>query len=192
MSVINSATKEIHCKIVYYGTSLSGKTTNLAYIHAQVPAEAKGELVTLSDEADGDLFYDFLPLNLGTIRGHRVRFHLYTVPGQLSQEKTRMTLLNGVDGVVFVADSSRSRFRDNVRSFNEMQHILSALGKPVDHIPLVMQFNKQDLADAVPVPILNARINSVNAPFLAATANKGVGVLPTLRAISELVVGRLE
>lgn len=192
MPVVNGETKETHCKIVYYGPSLSGKTTNLVFIHGRLPDGAKGELLTLSTESDNKVSFDFLPLDMGTIHGYKVRFHLYTVPGPPSHELTRKELLDGVDGIVFVADSGRSRFNDNIQSYYEMRQVLSIAGKSVDEIPLVMQFNKRDLADAVPIPILNARLNSSNSPYFLATAKKGVGVLATLREISRLVVARLE
>ncbi|MDA8187320.1 MAG: GTPase domain-containing protein [Dehalococcoidales bacterium] len=191
MPLINVPTKEIHCKIVYYGPGFCGKTTNLKYIHSRAPVNAKGELLTLATETERTLFFDFLPLDLGTVHGYKVRFHLYTVPGQPLYERTRVMLLNGVDGVVFVADSGRNRFKDNVQSFYEMQKILAGLGKPLADLPLVIQYNKRDLADAVPAPILNARLNSYKSPHFLAIATKGTGVFDTLRAVSKLVVAKL-
>lgn len=191
MSFINATAKEIHCKIVYYGPELSGKTTNLEYVYSQAPALAKGELVKFPVETDDAAFFDFLPLSAGAVHGHQVRLHVYTVPGHPTNDKTRAALLEGVDGIVFVADSGPGRFSENIQSFYEIQRILSDLGKHVSDVPLVFQFNKRDLADAVPAPILNARINSVNAPHFLATAIQGVGVVPTLRAITDLVVATL-
>jgi signal recognition particle receptor subunit beta len=191
MTLSNLVANDLHCKIVYYGPSLGGKSANLAHIYGHAPADSRGELMSLPTETERTLFFDYLPVGMGAVRGHNVRFHLYTVPGQPAQERTRATLLDKVDGIVFVADSGRSRFRDNVESLYEMQRTLSALGRSPDEIPLVFQYNKRDSADAVPVPLLNARLNSPNAPFCLAIASKGVGVVDTLRTISELVIAKL-
>ncbi|MBI2954564.1 MAG: GTPase domain-containing protein [Chloroflexi bacterium] len=192
MSLVNSNTNEIHCKIVYCGPSLSGKTANLESIDSRAPDTAKGELLTLSTEAEPPLLFDFLPLDMGMVKGRKLRFHLYTIPRQALGDDTCSALLDGVDGVVFVADSGRNRFRDNVESFNEMERAFSARGKPVGDIPLVIQFNKRDIVDAVPLPILNARMNPVNAPRFQAVASRGIGVFTTLRAIGGLVVANLQ
>ena len=192
MALINVAKHEIHCKIVYYGAGFSGKTTNLLYVHEQAPPQAKGELLTLATETERTLFFDFLPLDLGTVQGYKIRFHLYTVPGQPMYERTRVAVLNGLDGVVFVIDSQRERFRENVQSFLEMQRILDALRKPLDKVPLVLQYNKRDMPQAVPVAILNARFNNgLRAPYFEAVASRGVGVFSTLRAVSKSVIDGL-
>ena len=191
MALVNAATREIHCKIVYYGPGFGGKTTNVAKIHETAPSEAKGELLSIATETERTLFFDFLPLDLGEVEGYKVRFQVYTVPGQPMYERTRVAVLTGVDGVVFVADSGRQRFRENLQSMEEMRRILEALGRPLDRTPLVIQYNKRDLPDAVPVPVLEARLNKWGAPHVEAVASSGQGVLPTLREISKLVVARL-
>jgi signal recognition particle receptor subunit beta len=191
VALVNAATREIHCKIVYYGPGFGGKTTNVAKIHETAPSEAKGELLSIATETERTLFFDFLPLDLGEVEGYKVRFQVYTVPGQPMYERTRVAVLTGVDGVVFVADSGRERFRENLQSMEEMRRILEALGRPLDRTPLVIQYNKRDLPDAVPVPVLEARLNKWGAPHVEAIASSGQGVLPTLREISKLVVARL-
>jgi signal recognition particle receptor subunit beta len=191
VALVNAATREIHCKIVYYGPGFGGKTTNVAKIHETAPSEAKGELLSIATETERTLFFDFLPLDLGEVEGYKVRFQVYTVPGQPMYERTRVAVLTGVDGVVFVADSGRERFRENLQSMEEMRRILEALGRPLDRTPLVIQYNKRDLPDAVPVPVLEARLNKWGAPHVEAIASSGQGVLPTLREISKLIVARL-
>ena len=191
MALVNVAAREIHCKIVYYGPGFGGKTSNLAYIHAQAPGEAKGDLLTIATETERTLFFDFLPLDLGSVDGFRVRFHLYTVPGQPMYERTRIAVLSGVDGIVFVADSSRSRFRETVQSLLEMDRVLAAQGKRLQDIPHVLQYNKRDVADAVPIPILNLRLNRYQAPVFEAVASTGEGVFTTLRSVSKLVIAKL-
>ena len=191
MALVNAAAREIHCKIVYYGPGFGGKTTNVAKIHETAPSEAKGELLSIATETERTLFFDFLPLDLGEVEGYKVRFQVYTVPGQPMYERTRVAVLTGVDGVVFVADSGRERFRENLQSMEEMRRILAALGRPLDRTPLVIQYNKRDLPDAVPVPVLEARLNQWGAPYVEAVASSGQGVLATLREISKLIVARL-
>ncbi len=191
MALVNVGTREIHCKIVYYGPGYGGKTTNVVQIHGVAPAEAKGELLSIATETERTLFFDFLPLDLGEIEGYKVRFHVYTVPGQPLYERTRVAVLTGVDGIVFVADSARGRFKENLQSLQEMSRILDALGRPLDKTPLVIQYNKRDLADAVPIPVLEARLNPHRVPYVEAVASDGTGVMPTLREISKLIVARL-
>jgi len=191
MALVNVGTREIHCKIVYYGPGYGGKTTNVVQIHGVAPAEAKGELLSIATETERTLFFDFLPLDLGEIEGYKVRFHVYTVPGQPLYERTRVAVLTGVDGIVFVADSARGRFKENLQSLQEMSRILNALGRPLDKTPLVIQYNKRDLADAVPIPVLEARLNPHRVPYVEAVASDGTGVMPTLREISKLIVARL-
>ncbi len=191
MALVNVGTREIHCKIVYYGPGYGGKTTNVVQIHGVAPAEAKGELLSIATETERTLFFDFPPLDLGEIEGYKVRFHVYTVPGQPLYERTRVAVLTGVDGIVFVADSARGRFKENLQSLQEMSRILDALGRPLDKTPLVIQYNKRDLADAVPIPVLEARLNPHRVPYVEAVASDGTGVMPTLREISKLIVARL-
>src|SRR5205823_14094833 len=142
MALINIATHEIHCKIVYYGIGYCGKTTNLQYVFKSINPAAKGELLSIATETERTLFFDFLPLDLGSVEGYKVRFQVYTVPGQPMYERTRVAVLTGVDGVVFVADSGRERFRENLQSMEEMRRILEALGRPLDQMPLVIQYHK--------------------------------------------------
>ncbi len=191
MALINVAAREIHGKIVYYGPGLSGKTTNLQYIHSRIPSNTKGELLSIETETERTLFFDFLPLDLGKVHGFTIRFHLYTVPGQVLYERTRVAVLNGADGVVFVADASRDRLPDNLQSLRELAQNLTAQGKRFIDYPLVMQYNKMDLPTALPTPVLDRYINTVKVPRFEAVAINGRGVFETLRAISKLVVNKL-
>jgi signal recognition particle receptor subunit beta len=192
MSFTDDVEQDLHCKIVYYGPALCGKTANLTFIHGKAPAATRGELLKLPTDTERTLFFDYLPLSFGKIGGRNVRFHIYSVPGQRSYESTRASLLDKVDGIVFVVDSGRSKFQDNVNSYSEMRRILSSLGRELSSVPLVIQFNKRDVPDAVPTPILDARLNGTNAPNAIAIASRGVGVIPTLRAISRLVLAKYE
>ncbi len=196
MALINIAAREIHCKIVYYGPGLSGKTTNLKYIHSQVPKEAKGELLSIATETERTLFFDFLPLDLGRVRGFQTRFHLYTVPGQVLYERTRVAVLNGADGVVFVADSQRNKLEENVRSLQELARNITRQGKRFADFPVVLQYNKRDLPNALPVAVLDRylRYRSGDGNLVErfeAIATTGKGVFDTLKAISKLVISKL-
>jgi signal recognition particle receptor subunit beta len=191
MALINVAAREIHGKIVYYGPGLSGKTTNLQYIHSRIPSNTKGELLSIETETERTLFFDFLPIDLGKVHGFTIRFHLYTVPGQVLYERTRVAVLNGADGVVFVADASRDRLPDNLQSLRELAQNLTAQGKRFLDYPLVMQYNKMDLPQGLPTPVLDRYINTVKVPRFEASAITGKGVFETLRAISKLVVNKL-
>jgi signal recognition particle receptor subunit beta len=196
MALINIAAREIHCKIVYYGPGLSGKTTNLKYIHSQVPKEAKGELLSIATETERTLFFDFLPLDLGRVRGFQTRFHLYTVPGQVLYERTRVAVLNGADGVVFVADSQRNKLEENVRSLQELARNITRQGKRFAEFPVVLQYNKRDLPNALPVAVLDRylryRTSDGNlVERFEAVATTGRGVFDTLKAISKLVISKL-
>ena len=191
MALINVAAREIHGKVVYYGPGLSGKTTNLQYIHSRIPSNTKGELLSIETETERTLFFDFLPLDLGKVHGFTIRFHLYTVPGQVLYERTRVAVLNGADGVVFVADASRDRLPDNLQSLRELAQNLTAQGKRFLDYPLVMQYNKMDLPNSLPTPVLDRYINTVKVPRFEAAAISGRGVFETLRAISKLVVNKL-
>src|SRR6476620_8460554 len=191
MALINVATREIHCKIVYYGTGYCGKTTNLQYIHRHVPQTAHGDLLSIATESERTLFFDFLPLDLGEVHGSRVRFHLYTVPGQVLYERTRIAVLSGADGLVFVADAQRERLQDNLTSIKELAGNISQSGKRFLDFPLVMQYNKMDLPNALPTPVLDRYLNTIRVPRFEATAFNGHGVFETLRAICKLVTNKL-
>ncbi len=191
MALINVAAKEIHCKLVYYGPGLSGKTTNLKYIFGAVPTAARGDLLSIDTETERTLFFDFLPLDLGRVHGYQVRFHIYTVPGQVLYERTRVAVLNGADGIVFVADSQRPKLGENVRSLQELARNLTQQGKRFLDYPMVLQYNKRDMPDALPLEVLEKYLNSMKVPAYEAVAAKGVGVFDTLRTISKIVIGKL-
>lgn len=191
MSLVNYATREITCKIVYYGPGRSGKTTNLQYIHTRVPWNRKGEMVSLATDADRTLFFDFLPLDLGRISGFATRFQLYTVPGQVYYNATRKLVLQGADGVVFVADSQRTQFDADIESFRNLQENLLEHGIDIRDIPVVIQYNKRDLPNVFSVEHLEEEINFRNVPSFAASALHGKGVFDTLRSVSEGVLRKL-
>lgn len=191
MALINVAAREIHGKIVYYGPGLCGKTTNLQVIHGKIPQNGRSELLSIATETERTLFFDFLPLDLGKVHGFTIRFHLYTVPGQILYERTRVAVLNGADGVVFVADAQRDRLADNLQSLRELAHNLTNQGKRLLEYPLVMQYNKMDLPTALPTPVLDRYLNTIKVPRFEAVAVNGTGVFETLRAVSKLVVNKL-
>jgi len=193
VSLVNYATREITCKIVYYGPGRSGKTTNLHYIYGQVPTDRKGQMVSLATQTDRTLFFDFLPLDLGMISGFTTRFQLYTVPGQVYYQTTRRLVLQGADGVVFVADSQSRQLDENIESMQDLHANLAEHGVDARAIPLVIQYNKRDLpADLIlPVPTLDDSLNFRSVPAFEADALHGAGVFETLRGISELVLRRL-
>ncbi len=191
MSMINYASREINCKIVYYGPGLGGKTTNLEHVYGKVQPDTRGKLISLATETERTLFFDFLPVDLGTIRGFKTRFHLYTVPGQVLYERTRIAVLNGADGAVFVADAQRDRLQDNRESLSELAQNVAQQGKRFAGYPLVMQYNKMDLPDALPASVLDQHLNTIGAPRFEATAVNGSGVFETLRAICKLVIRSL-
>jgi signal recognition particle receptor subunit beta len=192
MALINVAAREIHCKIVYYGPGLCGKTTNLKYIHSAVPGHARGDLLSIATETERTLFFDFLPLDLGQVHGFQTRFHLYTVPGQVLYERTRVAVLNGADGVVFVADSQQSKLREDIVSLQELARNIQAEGKKFLEFPLVLQYNKRDVPNALPLEQMDHYLNSsIKVPRFEAVASKGMGVFDTLKAISKLVISKL-
>lgn len=191
MSLVNYSTREITCKIVYYGPGRSGKTTNLQYVHGQVPEERRGRMVSLATETDRTLFFDFLPLELGAISGFQTRFQLYTVPGQVYYDATRKLVLQGADGVVFVADSQRTQQDENIESFRNLQANLLEQGTDPRGIPTVLQYNKRDLPDVLSVEEMDDLLNYRGLPRFEAQALAGVGVFDTLRAISEGVLRHL-
>jgi mutual gliding-motility protein MglA len=191
MSFINYSSREINCKIVYYGPGLCGKTTNLQYIYNKTNAETKGKLISLSTETDRTLFFDFLPLSLGEIRGFKTRFHLYTVPGQVFYDASRKLILKGVDGVVFVADSQLERMEANIESMDNLRINLGEQGYDLDKIPFVIQYNKRDLPNAVSMEELSKALNYRSVPEFQAVAPTGVGVFDTLKATAKLVLTEL-
>jgi signal recognition particle receptor subunit beta len=191
MSLVNYSTREITCKIVYYGPGRSGKTTNLQYIHAMVPDERRGAMVSLATETDRTLFFDFLPLDLGTISGFKTRLQLYTVPGQVYYNATRKLVLRGADGVVFVADSQFQQLEDNMESLRNLHENLIEQNIDVRDTPLVLQYNKRDLPGVANVDQLEDALNFRGVPAFPAAAVSGEGVFDTLKAVSELVLRSL-
>ncbi len=193
MSIVNYATREITCKIVYYGAGRSGKTTNLQYIYAQVPTERKGNMVSLATQTDRTLFFDFLPLDLGNISGFTTRLQLYTVPGQVYYHATRKLVLQGADGVVFVADSQARQFDENIESLQDLHVNLAEHGMDARTVPLVLQYNKRDLPAEMLAEVaeLQDALNFRGVPDFQADALHGPGVFETLRGISEIVLKRL-
>ncbi|MDR3614547.1 MAG: GTPase domain-containing protein [Candidatus Obscuribacterales bacterium] len=192
MALVNYAAREINCKIVYYGTGLGGKTTNLKYIHSQLAPTTRGELISLATETERTLFFDFLPLDLGSVQGFKTRFSLYTVPGQVEYNASRKLILNGVDGIIFVADSDVMRSRENQESLQNMIDNLSEYSLTLDNIPWVLQYNKRDLANALPIERLEKELNTKGVPSFEAVASEGLGVFATLKAISKLILNRLQ
>ncbi len=190
MVSINYASREVSCKIVYYGPGLSGKTTNLQYVHAKVPKKTRGDLISLATDADRTLYFDFLPINIGAINGFATKFQLYTVPGQVFYNATRKLVLRGVDGVVFVADSQRSKKEENIESLNNLKENLVEYGYDLNTLPIVLQYNKRDLPEVMTVAELQADLNWNNLPFFEASAVKGVGVFDTLKLITKLVLNK--
>jgi signal recognition particle receptor subunit beta len=192
MSFINYSAKEINCKIVYYGPGLCGKTTNLQFIYKKTGADQKGKLISLATETERTLFFDFLPLALGEIKGFKVRFHLYTVPGQVYYAASRKLILKGVDGVVFVADSQVERTDANVESLDDLRLNLEDHGFDMDTIPFTLQFNKRDLPNVVSPDELNMLLNTRNVPWFEAVATKGPGVFETLKDVARQVILELK
>ncbi len=188
MSFVNYHTKEINCKIVYYGPGLGGKTTNIQYIYQKTSSQNKGQMITLNTENERTLFFDFLPLDLGEIRGFRTRFHLYTVPGQVFYEASRKLILRGVDGLVFVADSQVERMEANIESYQGLEKNLAEQGYDVSKVPMVMQWNKRDLPNIVPVEDLQFQLNKRKLPAFEAVAMNGQGVFETLKMVSKSVL----
>ena len=191
MSFINYSSREINCKIVYYGPGLCGKTTNLQYIYNKTNPEAKGKMISLATETERTLFFDFLPLSLGEIRGFRTRFHLYTVPGQVFYDASRKLILKGVDGVVFVGDSQVERMEANIESLDNLRQNLAEQGYDLDKLPYVVQFNKRDLVNSAPLEELTEVLNPTGVPQFEAVATKGTGVFDTLKAVAKQVLTEL-
>jgi signal recognition particle receptor subunit beta len=191
MSFINYSSREINCKLVYYGPGLGGKTTNLQFIYARTSPEAKGKMISLATETERTLFFDFLPLSLGEIRGFKTRFHLYTVPGQVFYDASRKLILKGVDGVVFVADSQTERMEANIESLENLRQNLNEQGYNLDKLPYLIQYNKRDLPNAAPLDELRQLLNPTLVPEFEACATTGVGVFETLKSIAKAVLTEL-
>lgn len=191
MALINYAKREINAKIVYYGPGLCGKTTNIKYIHEKLRPDTRGKLLSLATETDRTLFFDFLPVDLGEIKGYQTRFHLYTVPGQVFYNATRKMVLKGADGIVFVADSQREMLQANQESLVNLRENLAAQGKNIDDIPMVIQYNKRDLPNAMAVEELDRALNPRKLPIFSACAQDGSGVLPTLSSIAKMILFKM-
>jgi hypothetical protein len=191
LSLINYSSREINVKIVYYGPGLCGKTTNIQYIYDKVAPETKGKLITLATEMDRTLFFDFLPLELGTVKGFKTRFHLYTVPGQVYYDASRKLILRGVDGVVFVADSQSTRYDANIESLYNLHENLGDYNLKLEELPYAIQYNKRDLPDTITVENLEEELNPKHYPSFEAVATKGVGVFDTLKSVAKGVLRNL-
>ena len=192
MSFINYSSREINCKIVYYGPGLCGKTTNLQYIYANTNQQAKGKMISLATETERTLFFDFLPLDLGSVRGFKTRIHLYTVPGQVFYDASRKLILRGVDGIVFVADSQEERMDANVEALDNLMANLKEHGYDFFKIPYVLQLNKRDLPNVLPVDTLAKELRRKNEPVIEAIAFQGGGVFETLKEIARQVLTELK
>jgi signal recognition particle receptor subunit beta len=192
MAVFNYARREIDAKIVYYGPGICGKTTNLQYIHQHLKPDQRGKMVSLATDEDRTLFFDFLPIELQSVRGFKTRFHLYTVPGQVFYGATRRAVLTGADGVIFVVDSQADRLEDNLHSWKDLEDNLRYYGKKIETTPLIIQYNKRDLPNVLPVEELNQKINRLNVPFFEGVAVQGKGVLETLTMSCRLVLRVIE
>src|SRR5947209_5045675 len=192
MSIINSESREINCKLVYYGTGLGGKTTNLEHIYGKVSPNARGKMISLATETERTLFFDFLPVDLGTVRGFKTRFHLYTVPGQVFYEASRKLILKGADGVVFVADSQEERLDANFETMENLMEHLKEHNLNFATIPYVLMLNKRDLPNAMSVPELTKQLRKKGEPVLEGVAIQGVGVFETLKEVAKLVLAELK
>jgi len=191
LSFINFAAREINCKIVYYGAGLGGKTTNLQLIFDKTADKQKSKMISLATETDRTLFFDFLPLDLGTVRGFKTRFHLYTVPGQVFYDASRKLILRGVDGVVFVADSQEERMDANLEAIDNLQENLKEHGYDFNKIPYVLQLNKRDLPNVMSIDEMVKELQRKDEPIFEAVAPTGVGVFDTLKAVAKLVLSEL-
>ena len=188
MSFFNHNAKEIHCKIVYYGPSLGGKTTNVQWVYQNTADDQKSKLVALNTDVERTLFFDFLPLNIGDIRGYQTRFHLYSVPGQVVYDASRKLILKGLDGIIFVADSQTERMEENLEALRNLQKNLDAQGYNIRDVPMVVQYNKRDLPNAASMQELRRSLNLYNAPEFEATANEGRGVMESLKSVSKSII----
>jgi len=191
MALINYSAKEITFKIVYYGPAMSGKTTNLRFIYDRLPEELKGKFTSIATQDERTLFFDFLPLDLGTIKGFSIKLSLYTVPGQAIYSLTRKTILRATDGIIFVADSQKQFFEKNIESLKDMIENMKEYGLNLENTPIILQYNKRDLDDIVSVEDLNNSLNFNSFPYLEAVAIQGIGVMDSLKLISKLVVRKI-
>ena len=192
MSFINHNAKVIHCKIVYYGPSLGGKTTNIKWVYNETAQDQKTKLAVLNTDIERTLFFDFLPLDFGDFRGYKTRLHLYSVPGQVIYDASRKLIIKGLDGVVFVADSQEERMEENVQSLKNLEKNLEAQGLDINEIPLVMQYNKRDLPNAASVKDLRLSLNQYNSPEFEAIAAEGRGVMESLKTVTKSIVNVLK
>jgi signal recognition particle receptor subunit beta len=192
MSFVNYLSKEINCKIVYYGPGLGGKTTNVQYIYQKTSGHLKNKMISLNTENERTLFFDFLPLDLGEIRGFKTRIHLYTVPGQVFYEASRKLILRGVDGIIFVADSQVNRMEANLESYFGLEKHLLEQGQDLSNIPLLMQWNKRDLPNVVSIRELKSLLNKKDVPEVEAVASKGIGVFESLKMMSKMILLNLK
>ncbi len=188
MSFINYNAKEIHCKVVYYGPSLGGKTTNMQWIYAQTNPEMRSDLEKSDTQTERTLFFDFLPIQMGDVQGFKTRLHLYTVPGQVVYDASRKLILKGLDGIIFVADSQKERMEENIESLRNLKTNLEQQGYNIQEIPLVIQYNKRDLPNAASLTELRKALNLYNSPEFEAEANQGVGVLESLKTVSKSIM----
>lgn len=191
MSFINYNAKEIHCKLVYYGPSLSGKTTNLQWVYEKTNEEGRSDLIELPSDQERTLFFDFLPMDVGQIRGFKTRFHLYTVPGQVVYDASRRLILKGLDGIIFVADSQAERLDENVQSMENLEKNLELQGYDIRSIPMAIQYNKRDLPNALPIAQLRNALNKYNAPDFEGSAREGKGVFEALKTTSKSIINLL-
>ena len=191
MSFVNRMSKEINCKIVYYGPGLGGKTANLQFIHAATKPESRGKMISLETETERTLFFDFMPLDLGRIGDYKIRFHLYTVPGQVFYDASRRLILKGADGIIFVADSQAPRFEANVESLENLEQNLASYNRSLDDMPHVVQYNKRDMPEVTPMGELRETLNKRNVPDFEAVAKTGPGVFDTLKGLAKIVLTQL-
>ena len=192
MSFVNYNAKEIHCKVVYYGPSLAGKTTSMQWLYRETSSEEQSRLSTLHTDVERTLFFDFLPLSIGEIRGFKTRFHLYTVPGQVVYDASRKLILKGLDGVIFVADSQRARMDENIESMENLEKNLEQQGYKLPDIPMVIQYNKRDLDDISPLPELRSALNKHNFQDFESVASVGKGVFEPVKAVSKSIINILK
>ncbi|MGQ9845331.1 MAG: GTP-binding protein [Caldisericia bacterium] len=191
MALINYSTKEITFKIVYYGPAMSGKTTNLRYIYDKLPEELKGKFTSIATQDERTLFFDFLPLDLGNIKGYTIKLSLYTVPGQAIYSLTRKTILRATDGIIFVADSQKLILEKNIESLKDMVENMKEYGLNIENTPIILQYNKRDLQDIISVEELNKSLNFNSFPYFEAIATQGIGVMESLKLISKLVIRKI-